>query len=35
MFTESLLNYETEIHIIKGVAVKVFGIARKIADCFR
>jgi len=31
MFTESLLNYETEIHIIKGVAV----IARKIADCFR
>ncbi len=34
-FTGSLLNEGTEIHVIEGVAVKIFGIARTIADCFR
>ncbi|MBY2918739.1 type IV toxin-antitoxin system AbiEi family antitoxin domain-containing protein [Rhizobium leguminosarum] len=34
-FTDSLLNDSVETHIIEGVPVKVFGIAKTIADCFR
>lgn len=34
-FTESLLNENVETHIVEGVSVKVFGIAKTIADCFR
>ncbi|WP_087002843.1 type IV toxin-antitoxin system AbiEi family antitoxin domain-containing protein [Rhizobium sullae] len=34
-FTDSLLNDSVETHIIEGVPVRVFGIAKTIADCFR
>jgi len=34
-FTESLLSENVETHIVGGVSVKVFGIAKTIADCFR
>lgn len=34
-FTESLLAEGVETHIVEGVPVKVFGIAKTIADCFR
>jgi predicted transcriptional regulator of viral defense system len=34
-FTESLLTESVETHVIEGVPVKVFGIAKTIADCFR
>lgn len=34
-FTESLLNDSVETHVIEGVPVKVFGIIKTIADCFR
>jgi predicted transcriptional regulator of viral defense system len=34
-FTASLLNENVEIHLVQGVPVKVFGVARTIADCFR
>lgn len=34
-FTESLLHDDVETHLIEGVPVKVFGIAKTIADCFR
>lgn len=34
-FTESLLHENVETHVIEGVPVKVFGIAKTIADCFR
>jgi len=34
-FTESLLHESVETHVIEGVPVKVFGIAKTIADCFR
>ncbi|PVE20290.1 transcriptional regulator [Microvirga sp. KLBC 81] len=34
-FTESLLSESVETHIVEGVSVKVFGIAKTIADCFR
>jgi len=34
-FTESLLEEDVEIHVIEGVPVKVFGIAKTVADCFR
>lgn len=34
-FTESLLNESVETHVIEGVSVKVFGIVKTIADCFR
>lgn len=33
--TERLLNERVEIHVIEGVPVKVFGIVKTIADCFR
>ncbi|API57565.1 MULTISPECIES: type IV toxin-antitoxin system AbiEi family antitoxin domain-containing protein [Rhizobium] len=34
-FTDSLLNESVEAHVIEGVPVRVFGIAKTIADCFR
>ncbi|MGX5830209.1 type IV toxin-antitoxin system AbiEi family antitoxin domain-containing protein [Mesorhizobium sp. 43Arga] len=34
-FTESLLNESVETHIVESVPVKVFGIVKTIADCFR
>lgn len=34
-FTERLLTTDVETHTIEGVPVKVFSIARTIADCFR
>lgn len=34
-FTEGLLADGVETHVIEGVSVKVFGIAKTIADCFR
>jgi predicted transcriptional regulator of viral defense system len=34
-FTDRLLNEGVEIHSIEGVSVKVFGIAKTVADCFR
>lgn len=34
-FTERLLNESVETHIVEGVPVKVFGIVKTIADCFR
>ena len=34
-FTDSLLKEGVETHVIEGVAVKVFGTARTVADCFR
>jgi predicted transcriptional regulator of viral defense system len=34
-FTERLLNESVETHVIEGVPVKVFGIVKTIADCFR
>jgi predicted transcriptional regulator of viral defense system len=34
-FTESLLNDNVETHVVEGVSVKVFGIVKTIADCFR
>lgn len=34
-FTQSLLAESVETHVIEGVPVKVFGVARTVADCFR
>lgn len=34
-FTESLLAESVETHAIEGVPVKVFGVAKTVADCFR
>ena len=34
-FTESLLNDSVETHGVEGVPVRVFGVAKTIADCFR
>ena len=34
-FTESLLAEGVETHIVEGVPVKVFSVAKTIADCFR
>jgi predicted transcriptional regulator of viral defense system len=34
-FTENLLNENVETHVVEGVTVKVFGIGKTIADCFR
>lgn len=34
-FSESLLAREVEIHTVEGVAVKVFDVAKTVADCFR
>jgi len=34
-FTEGLLAESVEAHVIEGVPVKVFGVAKTVADCFR
>lgn len=34
-FAESLLNESVERHVVEGVPVQVFGVAKTIADCFR
>ena len=34
-FTDSLLSDAIETHVIEGVPVKVFGVAKTVADCFR
>ena len=34
-FTEGLLTESVETQVIEGVSVKVFGIVKTIADCFR
>ncbi len=34
-FTDSLLREDFETHAIEGVPVKVFGVAKTVADCFR
>ena len=34
-FTQTLLSEGVEIHTIEGVPVKIFGVAKTIADCFR
>lgn len=34
-FTESLLNDSVETHGVEGVPVKVFGVVKTVADCFR
>lgn len=34
-FTDSLLRDGFETHAIEGVPVKVFGVAKTVADCFR
>jgi predicted transcriptional regulator of viral defense system len=34
-FTDSLLRGGIETHVIQGVSVKVFGVAKTVADCFR
>ena len=34
-FTDSLLSESVEIHEIESVSVKVFGVAKTVADCFR
>lgn len=34
-FADKLLAESVETHVIEGVPVKVFGVAKSIADCFR
>lgn len=34
-FTEGLLAESVESHVIEGVSVRVFGVAKTVADCFR
>lgn len=34
-FTDGLMKEGFEKHVIEGVEVKVFGVARTVADCFR
>jgi predicted transcriptional regulator of viral defense system len=34
-FTEALLTDSVQTHTIEGVTVKVFGVAKTVADCFR
>ena len=34
-FTEALLTDGVEIHMIENVPVKIFGVAKTVADCFR
>jgi len=34
-FTTQLLTESVETHVIEGVSVRVFGVAKTIADCFR
>lgn len=34
-FADNLLGDDVEIHVIEGVPVKVFGVAKTVSDCFR
>ncbi len=34
-FSDDLLVKSVEMHVIEGVSVKVFGVAKTVADCFR
>jgi predicted transcriptional regulator of viral defense system len=34
-FTDGLLAESVETHVIEGIPVKVFGVAKTVADCFR
>lgn len=34
-FTPRLLDEAVEMHVIEGVQVKIFGVAKTVADCFR
>lgn len=34
-FTDRLLADDVERHVIEGVTVKIFGVAKTVADCFR
>lgn len=34
-FSDDLLAESVETHVIEGVSVKVFGVAKTVADCFR
>lgn len=34
-FADGLLAESVETHVIEGVSVKVFGVAKTVADCFR
>ncbi|RUX51483.1 transcriptional regulator [Mesorhizobium sp. M4A.F.Ca.ET.050.02.1.1] len=34
-FTEHLLTEDVETHVVEGVSVRVFSVAKTIADCFR
>ena len=34
-FTDALLSEAVETHTIEGVPVRIFGVARTVADCFR
>jgi predicted transcriptional regulator of viral defense system len=34
-FADRLLDQDVETHMIEGVSVKIFGVAKTIADCFR
>lgn len=34
-FADSLLSEDVETHVVEGVPVKVFGVAKTVADCFR
>lgn len=34
-FSDDLLADRVETHVIEGVSVKVFGVAKTVADCFR
>ena len=34
-FSDDLLIESVETHVIEGVSVKVFGVAKTVADCFR
>ncbi|MFZ2100094.1 MAG: type IV toxin-antitoxin system AbiEi family antitoxin domain-containing protein [Oricola sp.] len=34
-FSDDLLAESVETHVIEGVSVKIFGVAKTVADCFR
>jgi len=34
-FTDALLTEAVETHFVEGVPVKIFGIVKTVADCFR
>jgi hypothetical protein len=34
-FSDDHLAQDVETHVVEGVPVKVFGVAKSVADCFR